>query len=32
MVYSEVRNLEVVNSQPAGDAWYSSLNMYMANS
>ena len=29
---SEVRNLEGVNSQPAGDAWYSSLNTYMANS
>ena len=30
---SEVtRNLEVVNSHPAGDAWYSSLNTYMSNS
>ena len=31
MRYSEVRNLESVNSQPAGDAWYRSLNTYMAN-
>ena len=31
--YSEVtKNLEGVNSQPAGDAWYSSLYMYIANS
>ena len=29
MQYSEVRNLEGVNSQPAGDAWYSSLNTYI---
>ena len=32
MQYSEVRNLEGVILQPAGDAWYSSLNTYMVNS
>ena len=33
MQYSEVtRNIEDVNSQPAGDSRYKSLNTYMANS